>query len=48
MKLEDIKTVGVVGGGRMGSGIAQTTALAGYKTIIRLNIKMSLQSLITK
>lgn len=35
MKLEDIKSIGVIGGGVMGGGIAQTTALAGYKTIIR-------------
>jgi len=35
MKLEDIKTIGVVGGGVMGGGIAQTTVLAGYRTIVR-------------
>lgn len=35
MKLEDIKTIGVVGAGVMGGGIAQTAALAGYKTIVR-------------
>jgi len=35
MKLEDIKSIGVLGGGVMGGGIAQTTALAGYRTIIR-------------
>jgi 3-hydroxybutyryl-CoA dehydrogenase len=35
MKLEDIKSIGVVGGGVMGSGIAQTTVLAGYRTIVR-------------
>lgn len=35
MKLEDIKTIGVIGGGVMGGGIAQATALAGYKTIVR-------------
>lgn len=35
MKLEDIKTIGVVGGGVMGGGIAQTAILAGYKVIIR-------------
>jgi len=35
MKLEDIRTIGVVGGGVMGGGIAQTTALAGYRTIVR-------------
>lgn len=35
MKLEDIKTIGVVGGGVMGGGIAQTALLAGYKVIVR-------------
>lgn len=35
MKLEDIKTIGVMGGGVMGGGIAQTAILAGYKVIIR-------------
>lgn len=35
MKLEDIKRIGVVGGGVMGTGIAQTAILAGYKVIIR-------------
>src|SRR4026208_620235 len=31
----DIKTVGVLGCGLMGSGIAQVCAAAGYKTIVR-------------
>jgi 3-hydroxybutyryl-CoA dehydrogenase len=35
MKLGDIKRIGVVGGGVMGGGIAQTAILAGYKTIVR-------------
>ena len=35
MKLEDIKTIGIMGGGVMGGGIAQTAILAGYKTIVR-------------
>lgn len=35
MKLEDVKSLGVMGGGFMGSGIAQTVALAGYKVICR-------------
>jgi 3-hydroxybutyryl-CoA dehydrogenase len=35
MKLEDIKTIGIIGGGVMGGGIAQTAILAGYKTIVR-------------
>lgn len=34
MKLEDLNCIGVMGGGVMGSGIAQTTALAGYRTIV--------------
>jgi len=35
VKAEDIKCIGVMGGGTMGSGIAQTAILAGYKTIVR-------------
>jgi len=35
MKLEDIKTVGVVGAGVMGGGISQVSILAGYKVITR-------------
>ena len=35
MQLEDIKSIGVIGVGVMGSGIAQATALAGYKTIVQ-------------
>jgi 3-hydroxybutyryl-CoA dehydrogenase len=31
----DIKTIGVIGAGTMGSGIAQTAAEAGYKVIMR-------------
>jgi len=34
MKLEDIKTIGVVGAGTMGQGIAQICAQAGYTTIL--------------
>jgi 3-hydroxybutyryl-CoA dehydrogenase len=34
MKAEDMKTVGIMGGGVMGGGIGQTLALAGYKVII--------------
>lgn len=34
MKLEDIKTIGVVGAGTMGQGIAQICAQAGYNTIL--------------
>jgi 3-hydroxybutyryl-CoA dehydrogenase len=33
--MTDIKTVGVLGCGLMGSGIAQVTAAAGYRTIVR-------------
>lgn len=35
MKLEDIRTIGVMGGGVMGGGIAQTAILAGYDVIVR-------------
>jgi 3-hydroxybutyryl-CoA dehydrogenase len=34
MKLTEIKTIAVIGAGTMGSGIAQMSAMAGYKTII--------------
>ena len=34
MKLEDIKKVGVVGGGTMGFGIAINFAVGGYPIII--------------
>ena len=33
--MSDIKTVGVLGCGLMGAGIAQVSAAAGYKTIVR-------------
>ena len=33
--MSDIKTVGVLGCGLMGSGIAQTAAAAGFKTVVR-------------
>ncbi len=35
MKAEDVKTIGMMGGGVMGGGIGQSLALAGYKVIIR-------------
>lgn len=35
MKFEDIKKVGILGGGIMGGGIAQTYALAGYSVAVR-------------
>jgi len=35
MKIEDIKTIGVIGAGVMGGGITQTAILAGYKVICR-------------
>ena len=35
MKLEEIKTVGVLGGGVMGGGIAQVVAIAGYDALVR-------------
>lgn len=34
MNLQKIKTVGVVGAGTMGSGIAQVCAMAGYSTLV--------------
>src|SRR5690349_20866536 len=34
-RVMQIKTVGVLGCGLMGSGIAQVSAAAGYKTIVR-------------
>jgi 3-hydroxyacyl-CoA dehydrogenase len=35
MGIDDIKTVGMMGGGVMGGGIAQTFVAAGYPTIVR-------------
>jgi 3-hydroxybutyryl-CoA dehydrogenase len=35
VKFEEIKTVGVLGGGVMGGGIAQVTALAGLAVVVR-------------
>lgn len=35
MKLEDVKSMGVLGAGVMGGGISQTAILAGYKVICR-------------
>jgi 3-hydroxyacyl-CoA dehydrogenase len=35
VKLEDVKKVGVLGGGVMGGGIAQVVSLAGYPVIVR-------------
>ena len=35
MKFEDVKTVGVLGGGIMGGGIAQTFCVAGYNVVVR-------------
>jgi len=34
MKIGDIKTIGIVGAGTMGLGIAQISAMAGYQTIL--------------
>ncbi|MFB6112245.1 MAG: 3-hydroxyacyl-CoA dehydrogenase family protein [Halobacteriaceae archaeon] len=34
-ELEDVETVGVVGAGTMGSGIAQVAAMAGYEVVLR-------------
>lgn len=35
MKVEDVKVVGVLGAGTMGSGIAQVCAMAGFEVILR-------------
>jgi len=35
MKVEDIKTIGVLGAGVMGGGISQTAILAGYNVVCR-------------
>ena len=35
MRLEDIKNIGLLGGGAIGSGIAQALVVAGYKVIVR-------------
>ncbi len=35
MKFEEIKRVGVLGGGIMGGGIAQTYAVAGFEVVVR-------------
>ena len=34
MKFDDIKTIGILGGGVMGGGLAQTAATHGYRTIV--------------
>lgn len=35
MKLDEVKTIGVLGGGIMGGGIAQGFAIAGYNVVVR-------------
>jgi 3-hydroxybutyryl-CoA dehydrogenase len=35
MKFDEIKTIGVLGGGIMGGGIAQVCAIAGYTVVVR-------------
>ena len=35
MKFEDVKKIGVLGGGVMGGGIAQVLAIAGYDVVVR-------------
>ena len=35
MKFEDVRTIGVVGGGVMGGGIAQVMAVGGYDVVVR-------------
>ena len=34
MRLEDIRTIGVVGAGQMGRGISQVCATAGYHVLL--------------
>jgi len=34
MRLDDIKTIGVVGAGQMGRGIAQVCATGGYAVLL--------------
>lgn len=41
LKIEDVKTVGVIGAGVMGHGIAQTCAQAGY-TVYLLDVEISI------
>ncbi len=35
MKLEDVQTIGIVGGGVMGGGLAQVMAIGGFNVIVR-------------
>lgn len=35
MKFEDVRQIGILGGGVMGGGIAQVLAIAGYEVIVR-------------
>jgi len=35
MRLDDVRTIGVLGGGVMGGGIGQIAAVAGYEVVIR-------------
>src|SRR3712207_28186 len=35
MRFEDVRTIGVLGGGIMGGGIAQSYAIAGYPVVVR-------------
>ncbi len=59
MKVEDVKVVGVLGAGTMGSGIAQVCAMAGFEVVLRdieerflergmENIKKSLSKFVEK
>ena len=43
MKIEDIRTIGVLGGGVMGGGIAQVCALAGYDVVVREPIHVAVE-----
>src|SRR6185503_17448537 len=42
MNVTDIKIIGVIGAGQMGSGIAQVSAACGYRTILSdLNVDLA-------
>lgn len=48
MKLDDIKTIGIVGAGQMGRGIAQVCAAAGYQVLLTDVAESSLTEALAK
>ena len=44
----DVKIVGIIGAGQMGTGISQSLSLADYKVLIYDNSKISLTRAIKK